>query len=120
MDEEIKRWFEKAKRDLEVAEYLFNGHKYEECSFFSQQSVEKSLKALILKKEKRIIKTHDLLFLAEKVDLPVELKLNCRELTVIYTYVRYPDTTKLNDIEIKAQRYTNTAREVLIWVQKQL
>jgi len=38
--EEFKKWVEQAERDLNTAEYLFEGKRYKEASFFSQQSAE--------------------------------------------------------------------------------
>ena len=73
MKEEVKRWIEKARRDLDIANYLLDGKKYEECSLFCQQSVEKALKAVLLSKTNKIIKIHDLNILALKVNLPEDL-----------------------------------------------
>ena len=56
MREEVKRWIEKAEKDLDAAEYLFKGKKYEECSLFCQQSVEKALKSVLLNRTNKIIK----------------------------------------------------------------
>lgn len=46
MEEEVKRWIEKAEKDLKVAEFNLNGKQYEAAGFFTQQAVEKALKAL--------------------------------------------------------------------------
>ncbi len=48
MEEEIRNWWKQAKKDLETANYLYKGERYEESAVFSQQSVEKALKALIM------------------------------------------------------------------------
>ncbi len=119
MREEIKIWWEQAKRDFDTAKFLYNGKKYEESALFSQQTIEKSLKALLLKKEK-IIKTHDLLFLAEKVKLPENLKENCKELSLIYVHARYPDTGEIKDKKNKAKIYLSYVDKVLKWIEKQL
>ena len=49
MKEEVKRWLEKAERDMDNANFNFGYGRYEEASFFAQQSVEKALKSLDIK-----------------------------------------------------------------------
>ncbi len=46
MQEEVKRWWEKAKGDLEKAEILFDHKKYDGTVFYCQQAVEKGSKQL--------------------------------------------------------------------------
>jgi HEPN domain-containing protein len=43
MRPEVKNWWKQANKDLEVAEKLFEARKYEYCSFWCQQAVEKAL-----------------------------------------------------------------------------
>ena len=66
------------------------------------------------------MKTHDLAFLANKVNLPTSLVGNCKELTLVYLHVRYPDTPEIKDIKEKARRYVQSAEEILLWVKEQL
>ena len=54
MKEEVKRWWNKAKDDLEKAKILFENKKYDGTVFFCQQSVEKGLKALSLKEKNKL------------------------------------------------------------------
>lgn len=118
--EEVKRWIEIADRDLDTASYLYKGKKYEECAFFCQQAVEKFLKAIMIKMKKDIIKTHDLLVLAEILGLPVDLRENCKELTLIQVFARYPDTAEVSEIKTKAKKYISFAKKVKKWTNKQL
>jgi len=120
MKEEVKRWFEKSKKDWDTAEYLLKGKKYEECCLFCQQSVEKALKSVLLNQSDSIIKVHDLNLLAKKVNLPEGLRELCRELTIIYITARYPDTPELNNKSEKAKRYLSFAREILKWTEKNI
>ena len=69
---EIDAWIKKAREDLSTAKYNFDGEKYEAAAFFAQQSAEKSLKSVYLKLFKELIKTHDLVLLARKIDAPKE------------------------------------------------
>ena len=49
-----KEWFAGAKKDLEVAENLFRSKFYSHCLFFCHLSLEKALKAIVVK----VTKTH--------------------------------------------------------------
>lgn len=118
--EEVKRWIDFANNDLDTASYLYQGKKYEECAFFCQQSVEKFLKAMLIQRKRDIIKTHDLLVLAEILDLPINLRENCKELTLIYIFVRYPDTAEVSEIKTKAKKYISFAKRIKKWTDRQL
>ena len=120
MKEEIKKWIKKAKDDLKKANDNFNIKNFDLASFLCQQAVEKGMKALILQKESKIIKTHDLLFLAERIHLPEDLRGTCKELTLMYVYTRYPDTAEVKDIKNKAQKYLTFTEVILKWIKKQL
>lgn len=118
MKKETQNWLAKARSDLGTAEYLLKGEKYEEASFFCQQSVEKALKAVILSKTGRIIKTHDLVFLAGKAGLPEDLKERCKELTMVYVATRYPDTPEFINGEERAGDHIQLAKKVLEWLKE--
>ena len=74
----------------------------------------------MIKMKKDIIKTHDLLVLAEILGLPVDLRENCKELTLIYVFARYPDTAEVSEIKTKAKKYISFAKKVKKWTNKQL
>src|SRR3989338_5017657 len=122
MKEEVKNWWERAKKDLNTAKNSLNSGDYYATSLFSQQSAEKALKALQLKKENKIIKTHDLLFLAKRLKIPENLIENCRKLKPVYIETRYPDAGgnfkefSKND----SKEDIRLAREVLKWIKKNL
>jgi len=84
MREEIRNWIEQAKRDLKSAENSLKSEDYYLCAFMCQQAAEKGLKALIIKKEKKLIKMHDLVILGRKIGLPENLLLNCEKLSKVY------------------------------------
>jgi len=120
MKEEVKRWLEKSKRDLNNSKFNLKNKRYEESCFFAQQSVEKALKTILLNNTGKIIKVHDLNILAKKVDLPENLRGLCKELTVIYMQVRYPEVLELNNKSGKANKYVSFAKEILKWVEKNI
>ena len=65
-------WIENANEDYNVMNVLFSNKKNNYCLFFGQMVIEKLLKALYAKNNKETPhapKTHDLLYLAEKINL---------------------------------------------------
>ncbi len=124
MSEEIQNWFKQAKRDLQSAKHATQYKDYYVVSFFSHQAVEKALKALHIKKFKELFKTHDVLFLARKVELPERLTSICKKLNPVYIEARYPDASG----KLPADAYTESdavsdlknAEEVLKWIETQI
>ena len=120
MREEIKNWWKQAKDDLGKAKILFNNRKYDGAAFFCQQAVEKSLKALSLKKFNKIRRIHDLVELGKDVKLPDDLLDKAKELTQAYIYSRYPDIGRVRNIKGVANNFMKYAGEILKWVKKNL
>ena len=118
--EEYIIWVQKAEQDLDAANYLIKGKKYEESVFFLQQSVEKALKYIYIKKFKKLIKTHDLVLLAREIKTPENILEKCKKLTLAYQYTRYPDIPKIEDIKEDALEFLNFANEVLKWVKENI
>jgi len=84
MKEEIKRWLEQADADLKSARNSMKSKDFYLSAFMSQQAVEKTLKALYLKKFGELRKIHDLAYLARKLALSDELIRKCEKLTKVY------------------------------------
>lgn len=120
MSDETLRWWKQAKADLGTAEFNATGKKFEAAAFFSQQAVEKGLKALYIKKFGELLKTHDLVLLAKKVGLPEELIELCKNLTPAYIYTRYPDVEDIKNMSAVAKELVGQAQEVLKWIEKAL
>lgn len=65
-------WIESSDEDYNVMNVLHNSKKNSYCLFFGQMVIEKLLKALYAKNNKGVPyapKTHDLLYLAQKMEL---------------------------------------------------
>jgi len=60
------------------------------------------------------------LFLAEKAKLPDSMADLCKELTLMYIYTRYPDTSEIKNKKKKAKKYISFVGEVLKWVKERL
>ena len=77
MKEEAENWWAQALEDLDTAKVNLENEKYYAASLFAQQSVEKALKAYYIDKYEKLMKTHDLVYLANKLDLPENLVELC-------------------------------------------
>ena len=82
--EEYNKWMRQSKHDLKIAEYNFKGYFFDSCIFYCQQAVEKSLKALLIKKEGKLLKIHDLIILGRKINLPEKFFKKISELNSAY------------------------------------
>ena len=74
MKEETKEWIDRAEQDFRVAKResrVTEDPSYNVICFHAQQCVEKYLKAFLQEQEKEIIKTHDLVFLLDRI-IPVK------------------------------------------------
>ncbi len=92
MRAEIEMWLGQGGDDLEKAEVLFNGKKYDGAVFFCQQAAEKALKGLfIFKKSKSPGNTHSLIYLAKEVSAPKNFYELLQSLTPEFVTTRYPD-----------------------------
>lgn len=76
----FKEWLEEAKEDLDVARELLRGGHWRRACFFAQQSTEKLLKALLIKKGV-FIPTHNLRRLVELVEKEYGVKILNRAVT---------------------------------------
>ena len=123
MKEEVKRWMRMAKDDLSSAKSNLKNKKYYVCAYFSHQTVEKALKALILKKTNKIIKTHDLVILGRQVDLTNELLKKCEQLSRVYIETKYGLGIYIPSQKFRkknSSEYFNIAKEVVTWAEKNI
>lgn len=124
MKEEVKRWFSLAKDDLNSAQVNFNNNQHYVCVFLCQQSVEKALKSSLIKKTGKLLRIHDLVVLGEKINLPKNILKKCDKLNGVYLDTRYGDLGGRLPSEIFnksiASDLLNTAKEVVIWLEKNI
>ena len=122
--EEHSKWLKQAKLDLNKSEILFNSKNFDGAAFYSHQTAEKALKALLIKKTKNLIKIHDLVILGRKVGLPEDLLFRCEKLLRVDTESRYAGAIGAMPYEkfnkINSLEYSNIAKEVLAWVEKNI
>lgn len=95
VDRQISNWIFYAKDDLWAAERMLESGIFHLVCFHSQQCTEKILKALILKQEDTVPRTHNLIKLMERVEKIEKRILDFKEelgyLNDFYVSTRYPD-----------------------------
>ena len=93
----VKDWILKATGNLQAAKKLIKGDDLtlDLAAYATQQSSEKTLKAFLIFKGQRVLKTHDLEKLLEECvkfdETFASLKTEAEALTPYATYTRYPD-----------------------------
>ncbi|MBI2666570.1 HEPN domain-containing protein [Candidatus Woesearchaeota archaeon] len=120
MKEEVKDWWDKAVDDLEKAHILAKNKKYDGAIFYSQQAVEKALKALLIKEKNKLKKIHDLVELGKEANVPEIFLKYCKVLTMAYIYSRYPGVPKEESLDQIAIDFMRYAQEILTWIEKKL
>lgn len=88
------KWLKQALHDLEMAEKNIAIGGYDVTAFLAHQSVEKLLKAIFIIRGRRVPKTHHIDDLARDLKLQKEIIDSVLELTVDYTFSRYPDVAE--------------------------
>jgi len=117
---EVEQWMEHARSDLQTGQYLFEGKRYRDASFFCQQAAEKALKAVLLKQSKKIIKIHDLVKLAKLVDFDKAYLGDCERLTFVYVDTRYPDTGDKLYTSSETQNDIESCKRILKWAERNI
>ena len=93
MQKAIQEWLEISEYDLETARAMLNTGRYVYVVFMCQQSLEKILKAIYVKKKNELPpRTHNLLYLIEALDIKMskENVLLLSHLNQFYLESRYP------------------------------
>ena len=78
------------------------------------------MKALYIKRFKKLKKIHDLFILATELNLPNDLVDLCKELSPAYIYTRYPDVIEIKDIEDMSEDLINYSEEIIEWIEKRV
>lgn len=121
---EIKNWILQAERDLESAKHAFESNDHYVVAFMCHQAVEKSLKALYIKKFKKLRKIHDVAFLAKELGLPEKLIEDCIRLNPVYIDSRYPDVSgALAYYKYKqknSETFLDIAGKVVKWIKEKI
>jgi AbiV family abortive infection protein len=122
--EVVKYWLTASIEDFDTAEILFENKKYHHALFFCHLSIEKMLKAIIVKSTKTAPPLiHDLIRLAEKSSLPLNdfMKNELAEITTFNIGARYDDYKLSFRKKAKkrfSHKYLEKTKEILQWLSK--
>jgi HEPN domain-containing protein len=95
MSKEIAlKWYKQALHDLQMAEKNISIKGYDVAAFLAHQSVEKLMKSTFAFEGKRIPRTHYIDELASELELDEGIIDEILDLTVDYTFARYPDVSQ--------------------------
>ena len=126
-EEHIQFWLDGASHDLDAAESLFAAGKYDWCLFLGHLVLEKTLKAILVRKESEKIppKTHNLVKLAEKssLELTDNQKIFLDEVNDFNIEIRYPDYKKafyLHCTREYTTEYFNKIKEFYQWLRSRI
>jgi HEPN domain-containing protein len=119
-------WLEGAKYDLDVANAMLKSKKYPYALFMGHLSLEKLLKAFVVKYTKTHAPfTHSFPYLAEKsgVKIPEKILIKLREFMEFHFEARYPDANKAfykKCTKAYASTKLKEIKEVFKWVRAKL
>ncbi len=103
MKDETKKWLDFAKENLDSAKILFESKLFNPCLQNIQQSVEKSLKALLIENSIKLKKTHSISELKNMLSnngIDIEISdEDCEFLDSIYLPSKYPLASVLPNYE---------------------
>ena len=123
IDKQIKYWKNNAITDINTAEILINNKKYLHGLFFCHLTIEKIIKAHVVKWTKEIPpKTHDLFWLLRKTDIKISKETE-DFLGILMKYQlegRYPEYYPKIPRKETAHEYINKTKELLKWLTKKL
>jgi HEPN domain-containing protein len=123
MEQDVKYWVDLSRYDIETAEAMLASGRYLYVLFTCQQSVEKMLKALVVKNTGSFPpKIHDLVKLVSiaKIDIETEQKEFLAKLNYYYLETRYPRELSEISKQIKkdaALECYNTTTKLLKWLR---
>lgn len=120
---EAMAYWSQARADLATATTLLDAGIYYASVFFSQQTAEKALKAAIVDHQRRNVKGHNLVQMANSMNAPVEIMNAAAELNPEFMAARNPESVD----GVPAQMYDKTsarlhlrcAQDVLDWAKNQ-
>jgi HEPN domain-containing protein len=125
MRPEAQAWWDLAREDLESARVTIDAGRFYVGAFLCQQCVEKALKAVwMVRKRRHAPKTHNLMDLAEELEILARFETPLLRLNPQYVATRYPDAANgdpaRNYNRELAELLLHDAQEVIAWCQSEL
>jgi HEPN domain-containing protein len=120
-----RRWMEQAEADFGKAKVLRDSGDFDGVIFYSQQAIEKGLKALRFRKDMSFLKIHDLVKLASDFNLPEEFFSGLDDLSSFYIEARYclgiEDGIPANKFILEdAEKFIKITEDVLKWIKERV
>ena len=126
MGKSPKEWLKQADYDIKTAEIMFDNKRYFYAVFMCHLSIEKALKGLYTQKlNKTPPKTHNLIFLVEKIKLELSEDLYDFIFTLngVSVPTRYPDELQKLQKDyntVKTRVLLEKSKEALKWLKARL
>lgn len=122
MEKLADEWFKQAEYDLGTAEAMFRTRRYIYAVFMCHLCLEKALKGLLAKRGFSLFKSHDLIFLLDKIeaDIPEKHADFLEMLNEVSVPTRYPDELDRLVAQYPRKRTAmilEHCREVYTWLQ---
>lgn len=117
MSDPATDWLAYAEADLTAAKQLAGDHETI-AAYHGHQAAEKGLKALQIHREGNHERTHDLVRLSRRLDVPSQYRSLMEDLNPADTAARYPDAAEI-ELEDLAE-VLDHVEELLTWIQTQL
>ena len=118
----VGNWLTDAQETYAAALFNFKGKHLKVAAYLSQQAAEKALKAIYIKMNGELLRTHDVQLLAKKIGAEADIAKKGALLNPLYTESRYPDfeegITAYTPEEV--QEALNNAAEVIAWAKKKI
>ncbi len=119
---QTKEWFKQAEYDLGTAEAMFRSRRYIYAVFMCHLCLEKALKGLLAGQGQTPLKSHDLVFLLDKIEavLPEQHAEFLEMLNEVSVPTRYPDELDLMMAHYPRKRTAEIlerCREVYAWLK---
>ena len=126
MDNSInpQEWIKRASSNLKLGKNIIQGVNFEDLCFNFQQSVEKSLKAVLIKNNIKIPRTHSIAELISilqqnSINIPEKIQKEAPTLTIYAVDTRYPDNYFFID-ENDYKEALNIAEIVYDWAKSEI
>lgn len=123
--EAINLWVESAEEDWKTAKILFDNKRYSYCLFFCHLTVEKLLKAIIIKvTDEAAMPSHDLIKLAAtgKIELSSKMTTDFKEMNSFNIEARYDVYKQLlyqKATPAYTKEYLAKTERIRLWLIKQ-
>lgn len=117
----VMNFWAQARADLATATTLLDAGVYYASVFFSQQASEKALKAVVMDRERRGARGHNLVAMANFLEAPIDVMNAAADLNPEFMMSRNPDSADGVPAQMydkpTASRQLRRAQEIVDWAK---